>query len=78
MFELTAIGKWLFLAGLGLAVAGGLIWLGGRFGLPLGRLPGDIRIERDGGTFYIPLATSILISLLLTIGLNIIIRLFRR
>jgi len=78
MHELTAIGKWLLFAGLGLAVVGGLIWLGGRFGLPLGRLPGDIRIERDGGTFYIPLATSIVISLILTIGLNLIIRLFRR
>lgn len=78
MHELTAIGKWLLFAGLGLAVVGGLIWLGGRFGFPLGRLPGDIRIERDGGTFYIPLATSIVISLLLTIGLNIFIGLFRK
>ena len=46
----------------------------GRTGLPLGRLPGDIRIEREGFSCFVPIATSILISLLLTLLLNLVIR----
>ena len=78
MFDMTTVGKWLFLLGLGLALLGGLVWLVGRTGLPLGRLPGDIRIEREGFSFYFPLATSILISVGLTLLLNLLARLFRR
>ena len=76
--DMTTLGKWLFLLGLGLALLGGLVWLVGRTGLPLGRLPGDIRIEREGFSFYFPLATSILISVGLTLLLNLLARLFRR
>ncbi|ROR34725.1 DUF2905 domain-containing protein [Inmirania thermothiophila] len=54
-------------------VAAGLLWpLIQRLGL--GRLPGDIHLERDGFHFYFPLTTSILLSLLLTL----ILWLFRR
>ncbi|HLE29770.1 MAG TPA: DUF2905 domain-containing protein [Anaerolineales bacterium] len=76
--DTTAIGKWIFIAGLALAALGGLVWLVGRTGLPLGRLPGDIRIEREGFSFYFPLATSILISVGLTILLNLLARFFKR
>jgi hypothetical protein len=41
-------------------------------GLPLGRLPGDIRIERDGFSFYFPLASSILVSVILTVIFNLV------
>jgi len=41
----------------------------------LGKLPGDIRIERKNFVFYFPLTTSILLSLFLTIIINIILRL---
>ncbi len=68
------ISRYLVLGGLILIVLGGLFWLGSRFGIPLGRLPGDIRIEGGGGTFYFPLATSILISVVLTVVLNLIAR----
>ena len=51
----------LILVGLGLILARRLP------GLPLGRLPGDIRVERPGFTFYFPLATSILLSLALSL-----------
>ncbi len=78
MFDLSQIGRWIFLAGLALAAIGGLIWLAGRSGLPLGRLPGDIRIERGGFSCFIPLASSILISIILTVALNLIIRLLNR
>jgi hypothetical protein len=59
-------------------VVGGRVYLAARFGLPLGHLPGDIRIEGKNGTFYFPLASSILLSIVLTIALNVIIRLFRK
>jgi len=72
------IGKWIVIAGLGLIVLGGLVWLVGKLGLPLGRLPGDIHIERGGSSFYFPLATSIVISLFLTVVINVLLRLFKR
>jgi hypothetical protein len=43
-----------------------------------GRLPGDIHIERDGFSCFIPLATSIILSLLLTLALNILLRFLNR
>jgi hypothetical protein len=78
VFDLGQVGRWLVLAGISLAAVGGLLWLAGRSGLPLGRLPGDIRIEREGFSCFIPLASSILISLLLTIALNVLVRWMNR
>ena len=46
--------------------------------LPLGRLPGDIRIEREGFALYLPITTSILLSLGLSVALAVLGRLFRR
>ncbi len=66
------------IAGAVLLALGGLIWLVGRAGLPLGRLPGDIRIERGGFSFYFPLASSIIVSIVLTILLNLAARLLKR
>lgn len=63
--ELSSMGKWLFLAGLGLAFLGLVIWGAGK--LPfLGRLPGDIRFEGDHFKFYFPLATGLLLSVILS------------
>ncbi len=60
------IGKMLVLVGLMLVALGGLLWLGGK--LPwFGRLPGDIRIEREHFKLYFPLATCLLLSVLLTL-----------
>jgi len=62
----------------GLLIFGGLVvLLLNKLNLPLGRLPGDIKMEGERGTFYFPLATSILISILLTILLNLIGKLFK-
>ena len=61
------MGKTLVLAGLAIAIVGGLIWWGTQSNLPLGRLPGDIRIERDNFKFYFPLTTCLLISAVLTL-----------
>jgi len=68
----------MIIIGLIFLVVGGLLYLTGRFGMPLGRLPGDIRIVRGNTTIFFPLGTSILLSLILTILLNIIIRCWRR
>jgi hypothetical protein len=54
------------------------VWLAGRLGIALGRLPGDIRLERGSVTAYFPCASSILISLILTLLLNLAARLFNR
>lgn len=55
--------------GLVLVALGSLLLLGQRFpGLRLGRLPGDIRVERDHLRFYFPLATSLLLSVLLSLA----------
>ena len=77
MPDLSTIGKWVVVVGLALALVGAGLWLMGRAGLPLGRLPGDIRIERPGFTFYFPLTSSILVSLALTVLINLVARLFR-
>jgi hypothetical protein len=66
------MGKVLIFAGLVLVVLG-LVWLVGER-LGLGRLPGDIVIERDGMRIYIPLMTSLLVS----VGLSLLLWLFSR
>jgi hypothetical protein len=63
------VGKLLVIIGLALAALGALIWLTGKTGLPLGQLPGDIRIDRANFKFYFPLTTCLLISGLLTLML---------
>lgn len=72
------IARYLVIGGVILILLGGGVYLASKFGLPLGRLPGDIRIEGENGSFYFPVTTSILLSILLTIILNIIVRLFRK
>jgi hypothetical protein len=76
--DLSTLGKGLVALGLVLVLAGGLLWILGRTGLPLGSLPGDIRIEREGLSCYVPFVSMILVSLLLTILLNVILRLLNR
>lgn len=60
------MGKTLVLIGLGIAALGFLVMLG----LPFGRLPGDIYVRRGNLSFYFPLATSILLSIILTLILS--------
>ncbi len=63
------LGRVLLVIGLVLVAVGGLAVLGVR--LPFGRLPGDIAIEGERGGFYFPIVTMILISVVLTILLNL-------
>jgi hypothetical protein len=71
------LARILALLGLLLLVAAGIVYLVGLFDLPLGRLPGDISIERDNFKIRIPITSSILISILGTVIINILIRIFR-
>lgn len=71
------VGRMLVLLGIVLIVVGGVLWLGGAFGgkAPfLGRLPGDIYVERGNWSFYFPLTTSILLSIVLTLVLAFLFR----
>ena len=72
------IGRYLMIGGIILFVIGGLVFLASKFGIPFGRLPGDILIERENFSFYFPLASSIVISMFLTIILNVVVRLFKK
>jgi Protein of unknown function (DUF2905) len=71
------LGKMLLGLGLVLALIGAVILLAGRAGLPLGRLPGDFSYKGKNVSFYFPLGTSILISIVLSAILYFISR-FRR
>ncbi len=66
------LGRILLVIGVVLVVIGGLAVLGVR--LPFGRLPGDIAIEGERGGVYIPIVTMIVISLVLTIVVNLFLR----
>jgi hypothetical protein len=76
--EWGGLGRSLIVIGVAVAVLGILVLLvgrshglGGIFGW-LGRLPGDILIKRDNFVFYFPLATSILISVVLTVLITVL------
>jgi hypothetical protein len=60
------LGKMLCLVGLVLTVAGAILWKTGGLG-GLGRLPGDIFVQKGGTSFYFPIVTCILISIVLTL-----------
>ena len=72
------IGRYLMIGGIILFVIGGLFFLASKFDIPFGRLPGDIRIERENFSFYFPLASTVIISILLTVILNVVVRLFKK
>jgi hypothetical protein len=63
------LGKLLFIAGMVLAGIGAVLWKTGGIG-GLGRLPGDLVIQRGNGTFYFPIVTCLLVSIVLTLALS--------
>ncbi len=66
------VGRWLIVLGIALVLIGAVFWAGERLGL--GRLPGDLVIKRKNVTIAFPIATSILLSLLLTLIVNLWLR----
>lgn len=69
---MAELGKLLALFGVILLIAGAALILFGRTNIPLGRLPGDIIYRGKNTTFYFPLATSILLSVVLSVVLYLI------
>ncbi|MGH9545923.1 MAG: DUF2905 domain-containing protein [Terriglobales bacterium] len=69
---MSDLGKLLVLVGAIAMLAGGVLMLAGRAHIPLGRLPGDIVYRGKNSTFYFPLATSILVSVVLSVVLYLI------
>lgn len=66
MGAMQDLGKMLFIFGLVLVVAGAVLWKTGALG-GLGRLPGDIFVQRGHSTFYFPLVTCLVVSAVLTL-----------
>lgn len=73
MFGFEGLGKLLIIFGVVLVLLGGVLLVVGKIPF-IGRLPGDIYIQKDNFTFYFPLATSLLISILLTLLLSLFSR----
>ncbi|MFQ6091982.1 MAG: DUF2905 domain-containing protein [bacterium] len=69
----TGLGKAIILAGLLLALLGAIVLLVGKIPFP-GRLPGDIHVQKPGFSLHFPIVTCLLLSLLLTIVLNLFLR----
>ncbi len=74
MSQRSPVGLGLVLAGLVLVIAGGLVWLGALSWF--GRLPGDVRLERPGYQFYAPITSMVIVSLVLTVVVALIRRLW--
>ena len=70
---LPEIGKLLLVTGAVIAVVGGLLVVGSRLGL--GRLPGDVTARGGSVSFFFPVVTCLLVSVVLTVVLNILLRL---
>lgn len=65
---MNPVAKLLIIGGAALIIIGLLWQIGGRF-LPLGRLPGDIVVEKENVKFYFPIVTCIVISIVLSLGM---------
>lgn len=78
--DLHTVGQYMLVGGIVVAILGGALMLLSRvpFFSRLGSLPGDIRIQGEGFACFIPLASMILISIVLTLVLNIVARIINR
>jgi hypothetical protein len=78
--DLNTVGRTVLYLGLALAVVGGILMLFSRvpFLKNLGSMPGDIRVEGKNFSCFFPVVSMIIISLLLSLALNIILRLINR
>ena len=76
-FDLGSLGKLLLIGAVILAIVGILLMVLGNIPF-FGRLPGDIAVRRNGSTFFFPIVTCLLLSVVLTIVINVILWIFRR
>lgn len=73
---MQAFGKYFIVFGIIFIIVGLLLYFLGHHLSWLGKLPGDVRVEKENFRFYFPITTMILISLILTIIINIIRKFF--
>jgi len=66
------IARYIIFAGIGLLIIGAIVFGLAKLNIPIGRLPGDIHIEGPNGSFYFPLVTCIILSIALTVILNLV------
>jgi hypothetical protein len=69
-----SIARYLMLAGIGLFLVGGVVYVMGRMGVKLFNLPGDIRLQGENLTCLVPITSMILISILLSVILSLAMR----
>jgi hypothetical protein len=75
---MQSLARIFIILGVVFLILGGLAYLTGKFNLPLGHLPSDIRIEARNFGFYFPLTTCLLISAVLTLFLTLVARFWRK
>ncbi len=75
---MTELSRWVLFLGLGLVLLAGVLYVLGRLNIPIGQLPGDIRFQRGNFSCFIPIVTSLVLSGILTLILNLIIRTLRK
>ena len=77
--ELEQIGRLLLLLGAGIFLLGGLLWIMSRVPIlnQFGKLPGDIRVEGENFSCFAPIVSMIILSILLSLALNLISRLLK-
>ncbi|MGC9489686.1 MAG: DUF2905 domain-containing protein [Thermovirgaceae bacterium] len=74
---MQGIGKTFLLVGGVLVVLGVILILAGRFHVPFGKLPGDIVVRKQNYVVFVPLVSMLILSVLLTLIVNVILRFFR-
>lgn len=74
--DAPSLGRGLVYLGVGLAVLGGVVLLLGRV-IDLGNLPGDLVFEGENVRVYVPIATMVVLSIVLTLLLNLVLRWFQ-
>jgi uncharacterized membrane protein YidH (DUF202 family) len=75
---MTNLGKFLIIIGIFIALIGTLLVFSARFKIPfLGRLPGDILVKKENFTFYLPVITSVVVSIVLSLILYVFSRIHR-
>jgi hypothetical protein len=78
MMELSQVARFVALFGVVLLLIAGILAVLDRLNLPLGDLPGDLRIERGNFTCVLPLLSSLIISVVLTVLINLILIILKR
>ena len=76
--DLTNIARILAVFGIVVLVSAGVLYLISHFEIPLGNLPGDLIIKRDKFTCFVPLVSSLIVSVVLTLLINLVLSIFRK